>query len=138
MKPIIPLQLGVQWAWASQGIVFSPNADAPNMGGNSFIMQGGDRHVVAIAWQSSLKVAGEILLHFMASPTGTVEGAFTLLSTHHIGNGPTMVIRDVHFPVDAPIVIPGEWKVWVYGEGGGLAHPAPVEIQTTLYVTDSN
>ena len=37
MKPIIPLQLGVQWAWASQGIVFSPNADAPNMGGNSFI-----------------------------------------------------------------------------------------------------
>ncbi len=138
---IIPLQIGVQWGWATDGtIVFSPSAHAPNKGGSQKIgPRGGDRLLRAISWQSSLKVGGEVLLHLVCGPTGNAlgeDGQRNLLSVHHIGEQSTMVCRDVNFG-GFGMELPADYIIWVYGEGGGVPHPAPVEIQTTLYVTDT-
>jgi hypothetical protein len=138
MVQITPLHIGVQWAWARlPDIVFSKSAFAPNMGGNQRIEITDPVIIRGIAWQSSVKTgAHEILMHFMVSPFGNglgEEGEINLLSTHHIGNTPTMVIKSVQFGKDEGIYVPAGRVVWVYGEGNGPTHPAPVEIQSTLY-----
>lgn len=145
---IIPLHIGVQWAWAKDGTsVFSPSAHSANMGGSQRIgPRGGDRLLRAMAWQSSVKIGHhEVLLHLVCSPEGNglgEGGQITILSTHHIGNEPASVIRDVSFG-EHGLLLPADYTIWVYGEGGpngesGWDHPAPVEIQTALYVTDVN
>lgn len=105
--------------------------------------EGGDRLVTSISWQSSVKVPNhEVLLHLVASPTGSYlgeEGEIPLISgIHHIGgHDPTMVVREPNFG-EKGIRIPAGYVIWVYGEGGGPAHPAPVEVQAMIYMTDVN
>lgn len=144
MQYTLPRPIGVQWAWASDGsIVFSPSAFSPNMGGMQRTLgpEGGDRLVRSISWQSSVKSGNhEVLFHLVASPHGFLlgeDGEILLLSVHHIGDGPTMVTRDVTLSGHG-ILIPQGYVIWVYGEGAGWPHPAPVEVQTMLYLTDVN
>lgn len=47
-------------------------------------------------------------------------------------NQTTILVKTLAFP--RPVLIPKGWVVWVYAEGGGDAHPYPVEVQYTLYV----
>lgn len=130
-----PASFGAQWSWAPQGIVFASAAKAPHAGGLHAVRWPEGAVVLEIAWQSSVKVAGEVLYHLVASPTGSginEQGRVILLSTHHIGEGPTMLVKRVAPP--KPIPIPKGWVTWVYGEGSGEAHGAPAEVQFTFYV----
>ena len=130
----IPANFGAQWSWAAEGIVFAPAARAPHAGGLPAVRWPEGAVVLEIAWQSSVKVAGEVLYHLVASPTGSginEPGRVILLSTHHVGEGPTMLVKRV--APSKPIPIPKGWVTWVYGEGSGAPHGAPAEVQFTFY-----
>lgn len=130
--------IGVQWAW--DNFIFSPHAFCANAGGNHFVKFQEGALLRAYAWQSSVKTPEhEVLLHFVISPEGTglgEPGEVAILSTHHIGGSePTMIVKTLTFPLGHWLEIPKGWVAWIYGEGAGPTHPAPVEVQTMLYCT---
>ena len=107
--------VGVQWAWAKEGIVFSPRPEM-SMGNPNFMEFPNRVAIRGVLWQSSVKVDDhEVLLHFMVWPGADSLQQYSLFSTHHVSlHTPTMVIKPLMFG-DGGITIPENTVVWVYG-----------------------
>ena len=90
----------------------------------------------SIQWQSSVKpINHEVLIHLVASPTGSgmTEPHWTLVTTHHIGSGATIITKPVNLA--DPFVVPPGWAVWVYAEGyAAVYNLGGLEVQTTIWV----
>lgn len=140
MTQLIPVHIGVQWAWhPTPNGPFSSSATSPNMGGSQAAYFPNEMVIRGFKWQSSVKTKNsEVLLHFQLAPTGSglgEPGSMNLFSVHHITIADSQTIATpIMFEKDEGIVVPAGWVVWVYGEGVGPAHGAPVEVQTTLFV----
>lgn len=140
---MVSSSVGAQWAWGKGTIVIAGSAYAPNMGGAGTLYCPYGNSIFGFVWESSIKTnAHEVLFHWVASPQGSKlgeSGEKKLLSMHHVSiNRTTSHVATVSFPYDRPLIAPTGWRIWVYADGGpgdatSANHPAPVEVQATLY-----
>lgn len=125
------ITMGVQWPTGTFN--FASNCKTPNSGGVACFYFPNGGKLRAISWESSVKLAhDEILLMLVMSPTPAFSGSNVLLSVHHNkGNDPGSNFK--HVNLNGHIYIPPGHYVWIYAEGTVNAHPAGVEVQSTLY-----
>ena len=118
---LTPINFGAQWAWTESG---RPSNHC-TLGWNCLYFEA-ETQVDHVSWLSALKIEGEILFQFMIYTPAT--GALTALpSTLHEGRS-VLVRTYPGFTVPAGSYIGGWWN------GGGAAHPWPVEVQVTLWL----
>ena len=129
---LLAFTLGAQWPTGQ--FKFVNNCKMPNSGGVSCFYFPNGGKLRAVSWESSIKVAhDEVLLMLLMSPGYAFDGSTTLLSMHHnVGSAPSSNFKGVS--LNGYVYIPPGYYVWLYGEGTVNAHPAGVEVQTTIYV----
>lgn len=133
---VCPFHIGAEWAWipASE----PPKFSYPPTGGKSFYQVGSSGLMVSsISFQSSVKTSNhEVLFVLLMSPGDGYEGGRAILLNHNHGLKPSSITKNLS--LTEPMLVPANWYIWVWPASVHhpefqQVHPAPMEVQVTLF-----
>ena len=123
-ESLLPVQIAVQFGWDASDVLacgIAGTANCATFPAGATIQE--------VSWLSTLKVPGEVLIGLLLYDPAT-RRVTEWPRTNHAVPGP--IARD--FP---GLTVPPGGIVGVVFVGGGAPHPAPVEVQVTLWVVSS-